>query len=112
VRLTTRDAGDVQPSDEQVREVEPGSLLEYSWGSGILRWELQQHEEGCRLTLRHRFPDRSEAASYAAGWQLCLQSLAELLDGDEIQSRVGTSAPAYGWQELHDKYRSYLGIDA
>ena len=32
--------------------------------------------------------------------------------GGETVSRVGTSAPAYGWQELHDKYRSYLGIDA
>jgi uncharacterized protein YndB with AHSA1/START domain len=111
IRLTTRDAGEVEPSDDQVRKVEPESLLEYTWGTGILRWELHPHEDGSRLVLRHRFPDRSEAPSYAAGWQLCLQSLAELLDNGVTESRVGSSAPAYGWQELHDKYRAYLGID-
>jgi hypothetical protein len=56
-------------------------------------------------------PDRAEAPSYAAGWQLCLQSLGELLGNGATRSRVGTSAPAYGWQELHDKYGRYLGID-
>lgn len=112
VQLTTRDAGETKPSDEEVRAVEPGTLVEYSWGSGVLRWELHPHEDGSRLVLRHRFPDRSQAPSYAAGWQLCLQSLSELLIDGVTQSRVGTSASAYGWQELHDKYRSYLGIDA
>lgn len=112
VRLTTRDAGEAKPSDEQVRAVEPGTLVEYSWGSGVLRWEVHLHQEGSRLVLRHRFADRSEAPSYAAGWQLCLQSLAELLGEGVTRSRVGTSAPAYGWQELYDKYRTYLDLDA
>jgi uncharacterized protein YndB with AHSA1/START domain len=112
VQLTTRDAGEAKPSDEHVLAVEPGTLVEYSWGSGVLRWEVQPHERGARLILRHRFPEQSEAPSYAAGWQLCLQSLEELLGEGATRSRVGTSAPAYGWQELHDKYRAYLGIDA
>jgi len=111
VRLTTRDAGDVKPSDERVLTVETGTLVEYSWGSGILRWEVHPHADGARLVLRHRFPDRVEAPSYAAGWQLCLQSLSELLADGATQSRVGTSAPAYGWEELHGKYGRYLGID-
>jgi uncharacterized protein YndB with AHSA1/START domain len=112
VQLTTRHAGEAQPSDEEVRAVEPGRLLEYSWGSNILRWEVHPHEDGSRLVLCHRFADRSEAPSYAAGWQLCLRSLNELLADGATQSRVGTSAPAFGWQELHDKYRGYLSIDA
>ena len=112
VQLTTRDAGEVEPSDEIVRAVQAGRLLEYSWGPNILRWEVHPHEQGSRLVLRHRFANRSGAASYAAGWQLCLQSLTELLADGTTQSRIGTSAPAFGWQELHDKYRGYLGIDA
>ena len=110
VRLTTRDSGEAKPSDERVLAVEPETLVEYSWGSDVLRWEVHPHEDGARLVLRHRFPDRAEAPSYAAGWQLCLQSLAELLGNGATRSRVGTSAPAYGWQELHDKYGRYLGI--
>lgn len=111
VRLTTRDAGEIQASDERVLMVETGTLVEYSWGSGVLRWEVHPHEDGARLVLRHRFPDRAEAPSYAAGWQLCLQSLSELLRDGTTQSRVGTSAPSYGWEELHEKYGRYLGID-
>ena len=110
VQLTIRDMEDSEPSDEEVRVVEPESLLEYSWGSGVLRWEVHPHDDGSRLVLRHRFPDRDEAPSYAAGWQLCLRSLTELLGTGAAQSRVGTAAPAFGWQELHDQYRSYLGI--
>ena len=112
VRLTTRDAGDSEPSTEQVRTVEPETLLEYSWGPSILRWEVHPHADGARLVLRHRFSDRTQAPSYAAGWQLCLQSMAEMLDGGEPPSRVGASAPAYGWQELYDRYVRYLGVDA
>ena len=112
VRLTTRDAGQTEPSEEQVRAVEPGTSVEYSWGTGVLRWEVFPHEDGSRLVLRHRFSDRADAPSYAAGWHLCLQSLEELLADGSARSRVGTSAPAHGWQELHDRYRRSLGLDA
>jgi hypothetical protein len=65
---------------------------------------------GSRLTLRHRFADRSQAASYAAGWHLCLQALAAFLDGHPLPSVVGENALEHGYRELHDGYARLLGI--
>jgi uncharacterized protein YndB with AHSA1/START domain len=63
---------------------EPPALLEYTWGTDLLRWKLAAIDSGTRLTLRHRVEDREWAPKVAAGWHLCLAVAEHLLDGQPI----------------------------
>jgi uncharacterized protein YndB with AHSA1/START domain len=94
-----------------VLEVDAQKLLVFQWGDDILRWELRDEENKTYLTLRHRFAERSQAPSYAAGWHLCLDGLAGTLNGEKIPSMAGHNAMKYGWQELYEKYAKQLGIN-
>ena len=95
-----------------VTTVEPPTLLEYTWGTDLLRWELAALGTGTRLTLRHTTADRDVVPKAAAGWHLCLVVAEHLLDGEPIGPIVGEQALEYGWQELHDAYAARLGIEA
>ncbi|GMA64386.1 hypothetical protein [Alicyclobacillus fastidiosus] len=79
-------------------------LLVLRWGDDILRWELSGDGERTVLVLRHRFADRKEAPSYAAGWHLCLDGLAGALTGEKMPSMVGHNAMKHGWRELYEQY--------
>ncbi|MPZ27438.1 MAG: ATPase [Micromonosporaceae bacterium] len=93
-----------------VRHAEPPTLLEYSWGTDLLRWELAATGSGTRLTLRHTVEDRDWLPKVAAGWHLCLVVAEHLLDGRPIGPIRGNDARNYGWDELHDAYAEKLGI--
>lgn len=105
--------------DGEKREDLPGSvttaerpnLLEYTWGTDRLRWELVPVGSGTRLTLRHTIADRDWVPKAAAGWHLCLVVAEHFLDGDPIGPIVGEQALEYGWQDLHDAYAAKLGIE-
>ena len=85
------------------------TLLEYSWGSDRLRWELAATDSGTRLTLRHRVGSRDDLARAAAGWYLCVDVLEHLLVGDPVPPVRGQDALEHGWTELHDRYAVRLG---
>jgi uncharacterized protein YndB with AHSA1/START domain len=87
------------------------TLLEYSWGDDLLRWELTPTATGTRLTLRHTVQGRDWMPKVAAGWHLCLVVAERLLDGQPIPPIRGADAMNYGWQELQDAYATKLGID-
>src|SRR5215831_9140160 len=53
VTLTTIGAPAEHVCETQVRRVEAPRLLEYNWGGGDLRWELESLGGGTRLTLWH-----------------------------------------------------------
>jgi len=93
-----------------VSRAEPPTLLEYTWGSDLLRWELAAIDAGTRLTLRHTIEDRESAAKVAAGWHICLVVAEHLLDGQPIGPIRGTDARTYGWDELRDAYAGKLAI--
>jgi uncharacterized protein YndB with AHSA1/START domain len=72
--------------DGEVTACEPPRLLAYTWTTGDpvpkhLRWELAPHDDGCLLTLVQSFDDLGVAADYSTGWHICLDALAERLDG-------------------------------
>jgi Activator of Hsp90 ATPase homolog 1-like protein len=94
-----------------VTRAEAPSLLEYSWGSDNLRWELAAEGDGTRLTLRHAVEDEDWVPKVAAGWHLCLVVAERLLDGDRIEPIRGDDAMNYGWGELHDAYADELDIE-
>ncbi|HEY6745871.1 MAG TPA: SRPBCC family protein [Mycobacteriales bacterium] len=92
-----------------VTKADPPTLLEYTWGDDLLRWELAPIPGGTRLTLRHRVGDQGDLARAAAGWHLCLDVAEHLLDGDPVPPIRGREAMDHGWQALHDRYVVELG---
>jgi uncharacterized protein YndB with AHSA1/START domain len=109
--LTMIDGDEAVDLAATVHRVERPSLLEYSWGGDLLRWELAATATGTRLTLRHTLADKAWGAKVAAGWHLCLVVAEHLLDGEPIAPIRGEDARNYGWEELRDGYASKLGIE-
>ena len=87
---------------------EPPSLLEYTWGTDVLRWELAPAGAGTELTLRHTVAGADWLPKAAAGWHLCLAVAERLLDGDPIDPIRGQAAMDFGWQALNDAYAAEL----
>jgi uncharacterized protein YndB with AHSA1/START domain len=67
-----------------VELVEAPRLLAFTWGSNRLTFELSPDGDGTMFALTHSFDDRSGAASFAAGWGLCLNGLRALLAGEPL----------------------------
>ena len=108
--LTMVDGADEVPLGATVTRVDKPTLLEYTWGDDVLRWELAATAVGTRLTLRHTTAERSGVPMVAAGWHLCLDVMSLSLDGEPIGAIRGREALDFGWQQLHDAYADRLGI--
>ena len=108
VQLST--FGTPQVSETTVKRADPPKLLEYSWGGGDLRWELEPVGSGTRLTLWHNI-DRRFVSWGAAGWHICLDVLDRLLAGAPIGRIVGPEALKFGgWKQLHAEYAGQFGV--
>jgi uncharacterized protein YndB with AHSA1/START domain len=92
-----------------VRRAEAPTLLEYTWGDDLLRWELERTGGGTRLTLRHTVAERDTGAMTAAGWHLCLGRLDRLLGGEPVEAVRGGAAMDHGWEDLRDAYAARFG---
>lgn len=92
--------------DGQMLVFEPPSVMEFTWGTDLLRIELVPDGEGTVLTLTDTFDDLGKAARDAAGWHECLARLVADLDG--------TPLPVLGepWKKIHPVYVSVLGPEA
>jgi len=111
VKLTTVGAPTPQISETTVKRAEAPKLLEYAWGGGELRWQLEPHAGGTRLTLWHAI-DRRFIAWGAAGWHICLDVLDRFLAGDPIGRMVGPATMQFsGWQRLTAEYGKQFGIE-
>jgi uncharacterized protein YndB with AHSA1/START domain len=109
VKLST--VGTPQISETTVRRAEAPRLLEYSWGGGDLRWELEPIEGGTRLTLWHNI-DRRFISWGAAGWHICFDVLDRLLADAPIGRTVGPKVMAYeGWRQLTAEYAQQFGLE-
>jgi uncharacterized protein YndB with AHSA1/START domain len=101
---TTRERPQDDSVDAQVLVADPPRLLVHRWGTHLLRWTVASVDDGSVLELRQIFDERSQASSYAAGWQICLGTFAATYDGVGRERVTGERAIAYGWQELRDQY--------
>jgi uncharacterized protein YndB with AHSA1/START domain len=108
--LTMIDGDTREPLEATVTTADAPTLLEYTVGSDIVRWELAPAGDGTRLTLRHTVEDREWLPKVAAGWHLCFDVAERLLDGRPIGPIRGQEAMEYGWQDLHDRYAEQLGV--
>lgn len=109
--LSTAGTPTPQVSETEVTRADAPHLLEYRWGGGDLRWQLESSGEGTRLTLWHRI-DRKFIAMGAAGWHVCFDVLDRLLDGDPMGRLVaGDALKSKGWQRLHEEYARQFGVE-
>ncbi len=112
VKLTTVGIPTPQVSETSVTRAEAPRLLEYRWGGNDVRWELQPHGNGTRLTLWHHI-DRGFISWGAAGWHVCLDVLERLLAGQPIGRIVGADAMQFsGWQRLTAEYARQFGVES
>jgi uncharacterized protein YndB with AHSA1/START domain len=108
--LTMIDGEVAQPMTASVRRAERPTLLEYTWGTDLLRWELDATGTGTRLTLRHTVADRDFLPKAAAGWHICLDVAEHLLDGQPIGPIRGSEARDHGWDALNEAYAEKLNL--
>ncbi len=90
----------------QMLVFDPPEVVEFTWGTDLLRIELRQDGPGTLLTLTDTFDDVGKAARDAAGWHECLDRLVSDLDG--------TAQPPKGerWRQIHPVYVAELGPEA
>jgi uncharacterized protein YndB with AHSA1/START domain len=112
VKLTTVGAPTPMVSETRVTRADAPRLLEYSWGGGDMRWELEAVGGGTRLTLWSDI-NRRFIAMGAAGWHVCFDVLEQLLGGRPIGRLVGGDALKFeGWHRLHAEYAAQFGIES
>jgi uncharacterized protein YndB with AHSA1/START domain len=108
--LTMIDRDTTEDLPATVTRADAPTVLEYTLGSDLVRWELAATETGTRLTLRHTVEGRDWVPKVAAGWHLCLDVAQLLLDGRPIGPIRGEEARNYGWNELNEAYAKKLSI--
>jgi uncharacterized protein YndB with AHSA1/START domain len=110
-KLTTVGAPSPHVTETTVTRAEAPKLLEYNWGGGDVRWELEAFGGGTRLTLWTSIP-RAFISMGAAGWHICFDVLAHLLGGTPIGRIVGGEAMHFGgWQRLNAEYAEQFGVE-
>lgn len=85
---------------------QPPSLVEFSWGTDVLRLELAERTGGCTLTLLDSIDEVGKAARDAAGWHSCIDRLEHHLDGTDEPWSAGR------WREVHAGYVADFGAEA
>lgn len=113
VKLSAVGAPAPQTSETIVKRADAPRLLEYSWGGGDLRWQLEPSAGGgTRLTLWHSI-NRGYIAWGAAGWHLCFDVMDRFLSGEPIGRIVGGDAMRLaGWQRLTTEYARQFGVES
>jgi uncharacterized protein YndB with AHSA1/START domain len=96
-------------SETRIKRADEPNVLEYRWGDGDLRWELEDFGGGTRLTLWHNI-DRRYISMGAAGWHICLDVLDHALGGTPLGRILGPAAMKFeGWQRLNADYAKQFG---
>ena len=103
--------GAPQVSETTVKRAEAPKLLEYDWGGGDVRWELEPLGGGTRLRLWHNI-QRNYISWGAAGWHICFDVLDRFLAGEPIGRMVGPETMKFGgWQRLNAEYAKQFDVE-
>jgi hypothetical protein len=111
VKLTTVGAPTPHVTETTVRRADAPKVLEFDWGGGDIRWELEAFGGGTRLTLWTNI-GRRYISMGAAGWHIAFDVLDHLLGGTPIGRIVGPEAMKVdGFQRLNAEYAKQFGIE-
>lgn len=109
--LTTVGAPGTHVTESRITRADAPDVLELSWGGQDIRWQLEAHGAGTRLTLWHHI-DRRYIAMGAAGWHICLDVLDRALAGDPIGRMVGPDVMKLdGWPRLQGEYTKQFKME-
>jgi uncharacterized protein YndB with AHSA1/START domain len=99
-------------TETQVKRADAPRSLEYSWGGGDVRWQLEPlGADGTRLTLWSNI-NRAWISAGAAGWHICFEVLDRLLAGEPMGRMVGPQLMQFGgWQRLNADYAKQFGVE-
>jgi uncharacterized protein YndB with AHSA1/START domain len=93
------DMGDGNFEEMKILELKTNSVLEYTWGEDIVRFELFQKEAGCLLVLVEKINElTNHTPKDLAGWHVCLDVIEHLLNESEVGSREEA------WKKLYEEY--------
>lgn len=109
--LTMIDGDVSEDLPASVTRAERPRLLEYTWGTDLVRWELAPIDSGTRLTLEHTVGDRevgAEGGSRLAPLPRCRRAPARR--AARRADPGSRDARNYGWERLHDACAEELGI--
>lgn len=82
-----------------ILDLKINSVLEYTWGEDIVRFELKQELDGCKLVLIEKIKTiTNHTPRDLAGWHVCLDVIDALLDGRTIDSRKNE------WEKWYTEY--------
>ena len=110
VTLTTVGTRPPHVTDTTVTRADAPMVLEFQWGGGDMRWELEALGKGTRLTLWSNI-DRRYIAMGAAGWHICLDVLDHFLGDAPVGRMVGPDLMKFeGWQRLFAEYSQLFGV--
>lgn len=88
----------------RVLAADPPRLLEFTWGTDVIRLEIEPTDDGCVLTLLDTIDEVGKAARDGAGWHVCL---------DKLEHHLAGAAPAWTdgdrWSALHGDYVTAFG---
>jgi uncharacterized protein YndB with AHSA1/START domain len=111
IKLTTIGAPQLHVVETKITRADKPRLLEYNWGGGDVRWELEPNGGGTRLTLWANI-NRRFIAMGAAGWHVCLDVMDHLLDGDPLGRIAGPEAMKVNeWSRLMGEYAAQFGVE-
>lgn len=98
-------------SETHIKRADVPKALEYEWGGGDIRWELEPlGANGTRLKLWAQI-DRRYISMGAAGWHICLDVLDRLLADEPIGRMAGPEVMKFdGWQRLTAEYAKQFGV--
>jgi len=96
--------GVYEPFYGEVLAVDPPRLVEFSWGTDLIRIELEPTESGCTFTLLDTIEEVGKAARDSAGWHMCVDALENSLNG--------TDAGPIDWRVLNKEYQDKFGPEA
>ncbi|WP_314591795.1 SRPBCC family protein [Paenibacillus terrigena] len=87
-----------------ITSYEHNAVLAFTWGEDAVRFELHPAQEGTLLVMKetiHRITPHTPRD--LAGWHVCLDVIASLLDGRDFGSREKV------WKPLYEQYKEAMG---
>lgn len=84
----------------EITDLQSLSILEYMWGEDRVRFELCPKSTGCELVLIEQIKDiTAHTAKDLAGWHVCLDVIAALVEERAIESRE------LAWEQWYKQYK-------
>lgn len=98
---------ELDPMHGEMLRFEPPSMLEFTWGGDLLRFELEPDGDGTVMTFSVTFEELGKATRDGAGWHQSLDALERLLAGERSREY-----DAGHWRTLRDNYAERFGPEA